>query len=375
MDAMRVGVIAAELEGQRTGVGRYLEGMLRGLASWDHRVEWHLFFQGEAAAVDLAEDHRVVRHHAGDRGGRVLWEQLKLPRELRRHPLDLVLGPAYALPYGLRTPGVVVLHDLSFELLPEEFSPRERWRRRLLARSAARRAERVLTDTAAMAGLVRARYRLPDDRLAVVPLGVELGRFNAVEQEEDARRRAALGVRAPYLLWLGTVLERRQPREVLEAFAGLRGERPELQLVIAGANRMRRPEKIRAWIADLGLTDAVLPLGWVAEDDLAPLYRGAELGLYLSRHEGFGIPPLECLACGRPVVVSAGLALDELWPDYPFRCREASAAGILATARQALADRGRNQAVLAAASRLLADHTWEAASRRLVAELRRVAAP
>jgi len=371
MSVMRVGVIAAELEGQRTGVGRYLEGMLRGLASWDHGWEWHLFFQGDAVEGPAGGDPRVVRHQAGDRGSRVLWEQLKLPRELRRHPLDLVLGPAYALPWGLRTPAVVVLHDLSFELLPEEFPPRERWRRRLLARHAARRADRVLTDTAHVAGLVRARYRVPVERLGVVPLGIDLQGFTAQPQADDEGRRAALGVRAPYLLWLGTVLERRLPREVLEAFAGLRSERPELQLVIAGANRMREPQRLQAWIAELGLQGAVLTPGWVGEATLAPLYRGAELGVYVSRHEGFGIPPLECLACGTPAVVSSGLALDELWPDYPFRCREGSAAGILATVREALAERDRTEAVLARAARVLEGQGWEASSRRLVAELRR----
>jgi len=368
---MRVGVIAAELEGQRTGVGRYLEGMLRGLASWDHGWEWHLFFQGEAVQGIACDDRRVVRHQARDRGSRVLWEQLKLPCELRRHPLDLVLGPAYALPWGLRTPAVVVLHDLSFELLPEEFPPRERWRRRLLARQAARRADRVLTDTAHVAGLVGARYRVPVERLGVVPLGIDLGCFTAQPRADDEGLRAALGVRAPYLLCLGTVLERRLPRQVLEAFAGLRSERPELQLVIAGANRMRDPQRLQAWIAGLGLQGAVLTPGWVGEAILAPLFRGAELGIYVSRHEGFGIPPLECLACGTPVVVSSGLALDELWPDYPFRCGEASTAGILAAAREALADRDRTQTVLVRAAGLLGGRDWVASSRRLVAELQR----
>ncbi len=266
---------------------------------------------------------------------------------------------------------MVVLHDLSFELLPEDFPPRERWRRRLLARHAARRADRVLTDTAHVAGLVRARYRVPAERLGVVPLGIDLQDFRAQPRAGDEGLRAALGVRTPYLLWLGTVLERRLPKEVLEAFAGLRSERPELQLVIAGANRMREPQRLQGWIAELGLQGAVLAPGWVGEASLAPLYRGAELGVYVSRHEGFGIPPLECLACGTPVVVSSGLALDELWPDYPFRCREVSAAGILATAREVLADRGRTEAMLARAARLLERQDWEASSRRLVAELRR----
>ncbi len=94
--------------------------------------------------------------------------------------------------------------------------------------------------------------------------------------------------------------------------------------MIAGANRMRSPQRLGRWIRELGLEGDTLELGWVEEASLAPLYRGAEAGVYVSRHEGFGLPPLECLACGTPVVVGAGLALDEEWPDYPFRCRDLS---------------------------------------------------
>jgi glycosyltransferase involved in cell wall biosynthesis len=368
---MRVGVIAAELEGQRTGVGRYLEGMLRGLERWDHGVEWHLFCQGDAGASPLPADRRVIWHHAGDHGRRVLWEQLRLPRRIGHLGLDLFFGPAFALPFGLRLPTVVTIHDLSFELLPGEFPPRERWRRRLLARHAARTADRVLADTAHVAGLVRERYGVAGERLGVVPLGVDADRFAPQAEDGDERLRSALGARAPYLLWLGTVLERRLPREVLEAFAALRAERPGLQLVIAGANRMRAPERLDAWISGLGLETAVLTPGWVDEEALAPLYRGAELGLYLSRHEGFGIPPFECLACGTPVVVSGGLALDEVWPGYPYRCGETSAAAIADVMRRALAEAARRQEVVERGARMITGLDWESASRRLVEELRR----
>ncbi len=371
---MRIGVIAAELEGRRTGVGRYLEGMLRGLQSWDHGAEWHLFLQGDRSTGVVADDPRVIPHFSQHHGSRVAWEQLRLPRELARHRLDLVFGPAYALPFGVRTPSVVALHDLSFEVLPDEFGPRERWRRRLLARRAARVARRVLTDTTHMAGLVQARYGVPRERLGTVPLGVDGSSFSPRPEPGDAEALQRLGVRRPYLLWVGTVLERRRPRQVLEAFVSLRSARPELQMVIAGANRLRDPDRLDGWIGSLGIRGAVLELGWVAETDLAPLYRGAELGFYLSRHEGFGIPPLECLACGTPVVVSPGLGLDEIWPDYPLRCAAGSADEIAETARQVLAEPGWAARRLSQAPRIMGGLDWESSSRRLVAELRRAVA-
>jgi glycosyltransferase involved in cell wall biosynthesis len=371
---MRIGVIAAELEGRPTGVGRYLEGLLRGLRSWDHGAEWHLFFQGDPGDGIVPDDPWLVPHFSEHHGSRVVWEQLRLPRELARRRLDLVFGPAYALPFGLRVPSVVALHDLSFELLPGEFGPSERWRRRLLARRAARVADRVLTDTAHMAGLVRAHYKVPAGRIGTVPLGVDAGRFSPRPGVDDGRTLARLGVRRPYLLWVGTVLERRRPREVLEAFSKLRAGRPELQLVIAGANRLRAPQQLHAWVEELALGPRVRELGWVEEPALAPLYRGAELGFYLSRHEGFGIPPLECLACGTPVVTSPGLALDEIWPDYPLRCGGATGDEIADAARPVLSEPEWAVRYLREAPRIIAGLDWETSSRLLLAELRRVAA-
>lgn len=369
---MKVAVIAAEMEGDATGVGRYLEGLLHGLALWNHGVEWHLFFQGDPSQQVTLPDGPFHAHYSHHRGSRVLWEQVLVSRSVAEIKPDLVFGPAYTLPFGLSAPSVVTIHDLSFEVLPREFNLRERWRRRLLARRATRVARRVLAVSEQMAGLVAAHYGLPEGRVIVVSHGIDRGRFSPTPDPADGRVLADLEVRSPYAVWTGTVLERRLPRQVLEAFAVARGEHPELELVIAGGNRMRRPEKLDIWIDDLGLQGAVRKLGWVEESALAPLYRGAELGIYVSHHEGFGLPPVECLACGTPVVVSAGLGLDGVWPDYPYRVSELSAAAIAAAMNEILGNADRTAKVVGEAGRFIATFDWEQSSRRLVAELGRV---
>lgn len=368
-----MGVIAAEMEGPSTGVGRYLQGLFSGLQGWDHGAEWHLFFQREAPAA--APRTPGFSLHGSEHGGSaVVWEQIVLPGELARHDLDVVFCPAYSVPPRLRTPSVVTMHDLSFEVVPREFGFRERWRRRLLARRAVRRATRVLVDTAHMAGVVKERYRVPADRLAVVPLGIDRDTFSALRRESDREMLEGLGVRPPFVLWLGTVLERRAPREVLEAFSRLRRRHPDLGLVIAGANRMRSPERLARWIRELGLEPHVRLLGWVEEAAVGALYRGAEAGVYVSRHEGYGIPPLECLACGTPVVVSSGLALDTVWPDYPFRSEELTPGSLEKVMAAALESDSWGAAVSAAAARVIDSLDWASSSRRLVAELKKAVA-
>lgn len=372
---MKVGVIAAEMEGRATGVGRYLEGLLQGLEAWNHGVEWHLFFQGDRSPSLPRPDGPIHTYFSHHRGSRVLWEQMLVTREVKAVKPDVVFGPTYAVPFGLRVPSVVTIHDLSFEVLPEEFGLRERWRRRLLARRAARAAGRVITDSSFLSSLVAERYGVVDERLAVVPLAVDRGSFSKAARDDDIEVLQDLEVRSPYLLMLGTVLERRVPRQVLEAFAIVRDSLPQLELVIAGANRMRRPERLDLWINELGLERAVRRLGWVEETALAPLYRGAELGIYVSRHEGYGLPPLECLACGTPVVVSAGLGLDDAWPDYPYRTPELDTENIAGVMKEVLEDPERTARILEKTGPVLAGLDWEQCSRRLVAELGRVVSP
>ncbi|HHQ49439.1 MAG TPA: glycosyltransferase, partial [Acidobacteria bacterium] len=327
-----------------------------------------LFLKGEPAELPEAAVG-FEAHWSRFGGSAVVWEQLVVGRKMAREGIDVVFDPAYALPEGAGVPGVVTIHDLSFELLPGEFAPVERWRRRVVARRAARRARRVLADTAHVAKLLQQLYGVDGRRLGIVPLGVDLRRFSAEPDPADGAVLDALGVRRPYLLWTGAVFERRLPRLVLEAFGRLRSTELTLQLVLAGPNRLRNPRRLDAWIDELGLGDAVLPLGWVEEEALAPLYRNAAVGIYLSRHEGFGLPPLECLACGTPVVVSAGLGLDDSWPGYPFRCPDPSVEEVAATIVRALG--GGREIVRRSAPGVLAGLSWEAASRLLVAELER----
>jgi glycosyltransferase involved in cell wall biosynthesis len=368
---MKVAVIAAEMEGRATGVGRYLEGLLHGTNLWHDGVEWHLFFQGDPPAPPWLEAGDFHAHFSRHNGSRVWWEQVLVSRSLAGIEVDVIFGPANTLPFASRAPSVVTVHDLSFEVLPQEFDLRERWRRRVLARRAVRLANRVLAVSQHMAALLTKHYGLPEERIAVVPHGVDRERFSPIPEPADGEVLDAMKVGRPYVLWAGTVFERRLPREVLEAFAAVRDSHPQLGFVIAGANRMRRPERLEAWIKDLGLEGAVRNLGWVEENVLAPLYRGAELGVYVSRHEGFGVPPLECAACGTPVVVSHGLGLDDVWPDYPFRVQDFDVESIREAMTRALEDQDLRSRVKKKAGPILTALDWEQSSRRLVAELGR----
>ena len=365
---MRVGVVAAEAEGRRTGVGRYLEGLMSGLAAWPHGAEWRLLTRGPLPAGAWSPVSGATVQPVPSTLSATLWEQLVLPRQLHRQRVDVVFSPGYSVPLAAGIPSVVAVHDLSFELLGEEFRWRERWRRRVLARLAVRRARRVVVDTEAMAATMADVYGLPASHLAVVPLGVDAGRFTPEHDPADTELDR-LGICSPYLLAVGAVLTRRHPRLLLEALAVLRQRHGGLRLVLAGPDRLRERGALDRWVEQLGLGGAVVRLGWVEERWLPALYRGAVATVYLSDHEGFGLPPLESLACGTPVVITPGQGLDELWPSYPLVVSAERETVVAAVERVLAGDRPSALALRAG----VAAATWEATARGLVEVLREVA--
>ena len=301
----------------------------------------------------------------------MLWEQRSLPGRLVGAGLDVFLGPAYSLPPRLPCPALVALHDLSFEVLPQEFGWRELWRRRLLARSAARRASRVLTLSRAVARQIEERYGVAAERIDVLPLAVDEAVFAPPPRVEVIDAPSGERVDGPYVLYLGTILPRRRIDLLLEAFVPIARDRPDLRLVIAGANRLPQPEMLEDWIESAGLSDRVIDLGWVPERDLPALLSRAELSFYLSTYEGFGLPPMESLAAGTPPIVSRGLGLDDVWPEYPFRCDRLDAGEIERVTRRALDDAALRDRVAAEGRARVLAFGWKDYAARFLESARR----
>ncbi len=378
---MKIAVVAYEMEGDRTGVGRYLEGLLTGVAQTEDTSHWQLFFKGEpfdhplwtSPTVGGARFEPLFDHRPDARP--IFWEQLRLPGLIRRAKPDLVFSPAYSLPSATRAPGVVTVHDLSFEILGNEFSRRERWRRRLLARRAVRRARRVLTDTEGISRDLMRLYKVPYDNISIVPLGIDDRFFDAsdvADQPEVAERLAVYGIQSPYLLYVGSILDRRHVELVIAAFGAVAEQNPDLSLVIAGRNRLRRRQNLDNWIAASGVGDRIVGVGYVAEEDLVPLYRQATLSYYLSTYEGYGLPPLESLAAGTPPVVSRGLALDELWPNYPYRVVTLDAGAVTRVTRTGLEDADQRRQVAAQGVERMRRLEWKRAAEIFLEEIHRV---
>ena len=276
-----------------------------------------------------------------------------LSAELRRRPVD-VLHVQFTAPPAAPCPVVATIHDLSFEHLPATFKRRSWMQLRLTVRSTARRAREVLTLSEFSRRDLVETYGLPPERVTVTPAAAA-PRFRPAAAEEIQRVRQLYGITREYVLAVGSIQPRKNLARLFAAYAGLRRARggDKLpQLVVVGRRAWLYEETLRA-AEECGREGAVIFTGYVPEADLPALYSGALCFAYPSYFEGFGLPPLEAMACGAPVVAADRTSLPEVVGDAgllvnPFDVREiADAIARLiddAPLRATLAKRGTERA-------------------------------
>ncbi|MGE5691114.1 MAG: glycosyltransferase family 4 protein [Pseudomonadota bacterium] len=329
-------VIDADVLGRnRTGDETYTENLLRALAPLAEGVR--------IAAVTRRPElvPAGIEPVALAARSQELRMAVSLPRLLRR------LRPAlahfqHALPLRLDVPAVVTIHDLSFERDPSLMGLLDRLTFKTMVPRAVRRAERVLAVSERTRGDLRELYGTPDAKIVVTPNGVDPA-FGPGEADGE-----------PFLLFVGAIQERKDPLAAADAAAAV-----GLPLVVVG------PEKEPALARELERRGARLR-GYVAKPELAELYRAAAALLLPSRYEGFGLPVLEALASGTPVVAAPEPALREVAGDAAvYADRDGFADGV----RRALAERDRLRA--AGLERAKA-FSWEETARRTLAVYREV---
>jgi glycosyltransferase involved in cell wall biosynthesis len=239
---------------------------------------------------------------------RILWEQTHLPRQLRQLQTDLLHGMAYAVPMAWSGPSVVTVYDLSFLLFPKAFKPANRIYLAATTRATARRARRVLTISEhARRDIVRL-LSVPEERVDVTYPAVE-DRYRRLPKNEVEAFRMVRDLPQAFVFTLGTLEPRKNLVGLLRAYARLNKPRPPLY-VAGGSGWHVGP--IFDTLRQLELADDVHFLGFVPEDELPLWYNSARLFAFPSLYEGFGLPVLEAMACGAPVVTSTAASLPEV---------------------------------------------------------------
>ena len=241
---------------------------------------------------------------------------LTLSAELRRRPVD-ILHVQYTAPPLAPCPVVTTIHDLSFEHIPETFNLRSRVQLRLTVRATARRAAHVIAPSEYTRRDLVETYGLDEGRVSAIPLAVAPG-FRPVEDGAELERvKKRYGISGEYVLAVGSIQPRKNLARLVRAYSALRRGRGRSnlpQLVLVGKQAWLYGDTLTA-IEEEKLGDSVVLTGYVSEGDLPALYTGALLFAYPSFYEGFGLPPLEAMSCGAPVLTGNLTSLPEVVGD------------------------------------------------------------
>jgi glycosyltransferase involved in cell wall biosynthesis len=336
---VKIGIDTHAAEGEGSGNRTYIRGLVRALARLPASADYVLY------ALDPAHPfYGEFRGHPRVRVRR-LW-----PRQaLGRIPLALalaswrdrvdVLHVQYVGPPWHHGALVVTVHDLAFLRVPRSFPPRQALRLRWQVPANARRAARVITGSEYSRRDISAAYGIPLERIAVTSIGVDEQHPEALPDPAvlDALKRNA-GIVHRYVLCVGRLNARKNLVGLLHAFERVRdGASEPAQLVIAGPRDHRADELDRAIAASPRRGDGVR-LGHVGEDKLAALFSGATVFAYPSFFEGFGLPPLEAMARGVPVICSGVTSLPEVVGDAALTVDPSSVDDIAAALRAVLDD-------------------------------------
>lgn len=302
----RIGIDARELcRGARTGIGRFLREVLRAGASLEG-FEFVLYGNG-TTWIEPTLSNVQVRVVGGTWSQ--WWDQVSLPRQLARDSIGVFLSPYYKCPLLAPCPVVLTIHDLFFIHYPGRRRPFYDIAATSLARIYTRRARTIITDSQHSKRSIVDRLGVSPAKVTVIPLALG-AEFKPAPLTDAVRQR--YGITSPYILYVGNFKPHKNLPRLLRAYAGLPEPiRATYQLVLAGGDSNYRPA-LEGLAQSLGLANRVLFPGQIEDADLPALYSGCVLFVLPSLEEGFGLPALEAMACGAPVVASDRAALPEV---------------------------------------------------------------
>lgn len=329
MTAPRIGFDALFLEQPMTGVGQYALNLWRQLRDQQQAVLPQLLAPADAPPMALDEALPGAASTAappprlpGGRARKMWWEQTGLVLATRRADISLVHVPYFSAPLRQAVPHVVTVHDVIPLALPSYGGTiKMRAYLRLVARTV-RRVPMILTDSEHARRDITRLLGIPAERIRVTPLAVG-EHLRPAETEADRASVAAVrekyGLQRPFVLYVGGLDIRKRLPQLVRGFASALPSLPETyDLVIPGRAHSGNPvvyPPLEPLIRELGISDRVRLIGFVSEDDKRDLYRAAAVFAFASEYEGFGLNPLEAMACGTPVICSNRSSLPEVVGD------------------------------------------------------------
>jgi glycosyltransferase involved in cell wall biosynthesis len=380
---VRIAIDYSAAVNQRAGVGRLVRNHVLALAEVDHDNDYRLVYArpNRGSVPQFPRAPNFSRREVGlrERWMTIMWHRARvpLPAEWFSGPVDVFHSPDFVLPPLRHARGILTVHDLAFLMRPECADARLRAYLEEVVPRSVQRADFIIADSENTRNDLVVLLGVRPSSVAVVPGGVE-DRFAPVSEPEllqRARRHLGTGD-APFVLAIGVLEPRKNLNRLMDAFLALKQRgtvAADLKLVLAGG---------RGWLYD-GIQehhaaspireDILLP-GFVPDDQLPAVYSAAEALAFPSLYEGFGLPILEAMACGTPVVASRASCLPEVAEGAALLIDPMNVEGLTAALEQVLTDSALRARLIAGGRQRATEYSWRQAAERLRGVYEKVAA-
>jgi glycosyltransferase involved in cell wall biosynthesis len=316
---MRIGIDARSVLKQRTGVGAYTYNLIQNLSQLDKENRYVLFYSHHLnvrSSIPKIENPNFESRffRIPNKLLNLCWGTIKLPKiNWLVGKVDLYHSPNYNLNMLSRGKSVMTIHDLNFLAYPQFTLPSGRWHYAFKIKSYARKVDAIIADSFSTKNEIIKYLKIPEEKIQVIHLGCSPAFRPLAEGERSEETKEKFKIKGDYVLYVGTLEPRKNLRGLIQAYTQCKAKKDFL-LVLAGGKGWKY-EHIFRLVDKLQLQDRVIFTGYVEEADLPGLYQCASLFVYPSFYEGFGLPPLEAMACGLPVIVSNTTSLPEVVRD------------------------------------------------------------
>jgi glycosyltransferase involved in cell wall biosynthesis len=372
---LRIGIDYTSAVRQRAGIGRYTRNLVRAIAELDRGTEYRLFVAGGWGEGDglgaLPVNFQVRSIALPDRWLNIIWQRMRLPIpvQLVTGGVDLFHSPDFVLPPTGRTSSILTVHDLSFLRKPECFVPGFSEYLEGAVTRAVSRAAHILADSESTRRDVIELLKVPPEQVTVVYPGVE-ARFRPIRDREVRRQvRSKYNLPERFVLGVGTIQPRKNFATLVEAFAGLLAAHEDSvsdwHLVLAGERGWMYEETFDA-VERWGLGNSVHYLGYVDDPDLPAIYSLATAFAFPTLYEGFGLPVLEAMACGTPVVTADNSSLPEVVGDGGLLVEASDAHQLTASLSRVLSDERLRRRLQLSGLEQSKQFTWSGAAAKVL---------
>ncbi|MGH2521886.1 MAG: glycosyltransferase family 4 protein [Anaerolineales bacterium] len=367
---MRITLDLSPAVHRHAGLGRYSHELLAALVALDKANDYATFYYAPRGAEKPAPPldqlpARALRLPAKPwRMSVLLADFLGLALDHWLPPTDLFHATDHLLPPLRRARTVFTIHDLIYRFFPEHHLPLNRWYLTLMLPRFMRRADAIIAVSEHTRRDVVRLMRIPPEKITVIHEGVNPNYRPLADEAELARVRAKYNLPEHFILFFGTIEPRKNLLMLLEAYRVLLArDTPMPDLVIAG-RRGWLYQPVFQCVSELGLQRRVQFTEWVAEGDAPGLMNAAEVFVYPSVYEGFGLPPLEALACGTPVLCSNASSLPEVVGDASLLLPPGDPAAWTEALSRVLSDSALRADLRTRGPARARQFTWEAAARK-----------